>query len=191
MLEACDAICPNLGIYNRLGKKAKDFYGRLVADGKRELWFYQCTGPVKLLDPYGYHRLQAWHCWVHGAVGQGFWAYADAGGGNPWCEYLCRGTTYCPAYVAPDGVTTSKHWEAVREGIEDYEYLHMLKKRVDELSRAGKASSALDKAKKLLVDGPKRVAVYEPISWFDERDRSVADQVRLEILDALVALSGK
>ena len=188
MLELCDAICPNVGIYKRLGKRAEDFYGKLVADGKRELWFYQCTGPVRLLDPYAYHRLQAWHCWVHGAVGEGFWAYADAGGGNPWCEYLCKGTTYSPAYVAPDGITTSKHWEAVREGIEDYEYLHMLRTRVDALTKAGKASAVLEKAKRLLVEGPKRVAVYEPLSWFAERDRSLADAVRLEILDALIAL---
>jgi hypothetical protein len=191
MLEACDTICPNLGIYSGLGKKAQDFYGKLVANGKRELWFYQCTGPVRLLDPYGYHRLQAWHCWVHGAVGQGFWAYADAGNGNPWCEYLCKGTTYCPAYVAPDGITTSKHWEAVREGIEDYEYLHMLKTRINELTKAGKSSPALDKAKQLLVEGPKRVAVYEPLSWFQQRDRSLADKVRLEILDALLALKDR
>ena len=187
-LELCDAICPNLGIYNRLGKRAEDYYAKLVAGGKRELWFYQCTGPVRLLCPYAYHRLQAWHCWVHGAVGQGFWAYADAGSGDPWCEYLCKGTTYCPAYVAPDGITTSKHWEAVREGIEDYEYLHMLKARVDALTQAGKTSPALDKARKLLVEGPKRVAVYEPISWFQDRDRSLADTVRLEVLDALLAL---
>ena len=56
---------------------------------------------------------------------------------------------------------------------------------------AGKSSPALDKAKKLLVEGPKRVAQYEPLSWFANRDRSVADTVRLEILDALLALSGK
>lgn len=190
MLELCDAICPNLGIYSRLGKRAESYYGKFVAGGKRELWFYQCTGPVRLLDPYGYHRLQAWHCWVHGAVGQGFWAYADAGKGNPWCEYLCDGTTYCPAYVAPDGITTSKHWEAVREGIEDYEYLVMLKKRIDELTQAGKTSPVIDNARKLLVEGPKRVAVYQPIRWHEPRDRSLADEVRLEILDALLALKG-
>ncbi len=188
MLELCDAICPNLGIWNRLGKRAEEYYGKFVADGKRELWFYQCTGPVRLLDPYGYHRLQAWHCWVHGAVGQGFWAYADAGKGNPWCEYLCEGTTYCPAYVAPDSITTSKHWEAVREGIQDYEYLVMLKRRIDELTRASKKSPAIDRAKKLLVEGPRRVAVYERIPWHQPRDRSLADEVRLEILDALLAL---
>ncbi|MBN1344726.1 MAG: discoidin domain-containing protein [Phycisphaerae bacterium] len=188
MLELCDAVCPNLGIWNTLGKKAQDFYGELVADGKRELWFYQCTGPVRLLCPYGYHRLQAWHCWAGGAVGQGFWAYADAGGGDAWCEYLCRGTTYSPAYVGRTGITTSKHWEAVREGIEDYEYLHMLKTRIDELIKAGKTGPELDKARKLLVEGPKRVAVYEPIHWHQQRDRSLAAQVRLEILDALLAL---
>ncbi len=188
MLELCDAICPNLGIYSRLGKRAEKYYGKFVQGGKRELWFYQCTGPVRLLDPYGYHRLQAWHCWVHGAVGQGFWAYADAGKGNPWCEYLCDGTTYCPAYVAPDGITTSKHWEAVREGIEDYEVLVMLKRRIDELTRAGKSSPVIDRAKTLLVEGPKRVAAYQPIRWHEPRDRSLADKVRLQILDMLLAM---
>jgi len=189
MLEACDAICPNVGIFHALGEKAKAFYGKLCAEGRREFWFYWCSGPARLLDPYGYHRLQAWHAWVHGAVGIGFWAYGDNAGGNSWCEYLSPRTSFCPAYIAPDRITTSKHWEAVREGIEDYEYLHMLKRRIEQLTQTGKTSPALTKAKQLLEEGPKRVAHYGTTTWFAQRNRSPADEVRLEILDALVALS--
>jgi len=189
MLEACDAICPNVSIFYELGEKAKTFYSNLCKDGRRELWFYWCSGPARQLDPYSYHRLQAWHCWVHGAKGMGFWAYGDTGYANSWCEYMSRGTSFCPAYIAPDSITTSKHWEAVREGVEDYEYLHMLKARVDELTKAGKTSSALAKAKELLEEGPKRVTRWGSISWFTPRNRALADDVRLEVLDALVALS--
>jgi hypothetical protein len=35
-------------------------------------------------------------------------------------------TSYTPAYLTPTGVSGSKHWEALREGIEDYQYLKML-----------------------------------------------------------------
>ncbi len=188
MLEACDAICPNLGIYCEFGQKAESYYGRFVRDGRRELWFYLCSGPARLLDPYSYHRLQAWYCWVHGAVGMGFWAYGDTGYGNSWCEYLARSTSFCPAYIAPDHITTSKHWEAVREGVEDYEYLHMLRGRIEQLEKAGRSSPEISRAKQLLAEGPRRVAKYNPDRWFSDRDRSVADQVRLEVLEVLATL---
>jgi hypothetical protein len=175
-------------MFYELGARAKEFYGKLCANGRREFWFYWCSGPARQLDPYSYHRMQAWHCWVNGAVGMGFWAYGDTGHGNSWCEYLSPGTSFCPAYISPDSVTTSKHWEAVREGVEDYEYLHMLKQRIDRLTQAGKTSPDLDKAGQLLVEGPKRVAKYDHSNWFTPKDRSLADAVRLEVLDALVNL---
>ena len=78
---------------------------------------------------------------------------------------------------------------ALRAELEDTR--NVLFTHVEALTKAGASSPALDKARKLLVEGPKRVAVYAPVSWFQDRDRSLADNVRLEILDALVALSGK
>jgi hypothetical protein len=30
-----------------------------------ELTFYSCSGPMRLLDPCSYLRLQAWSCWQH------------------------------------------------------------------------------------------------------------------------------
>lgn len=88
---------------------------------RKEIWFYHCDSPARLLDPYYYHRLLAWHCLKHGAVGMGFWAYGDTAGAEAWNEYVARRPIYSPVYIGEDFVVTGKHWEAVREGAQDYE----------------------------------------------------------------------
>lgn len=191
MFEVCDVLCPNLSIYYRGGERTREFFKELQEQGKG-LWFYQCAGPARLLDPYYYHRLQHWHAWIQGATGSGFWAYGDAGGASPWNEYEARvGTSYTPVYLDEDSVTDGKHWEAVREGIEDYEYLRMLRDRVNELKEAGFSGKALEEAELLLQDAPVRVAgKFEDslLHWSAQKDRSVADIERVRILEALERL---
>src|SRR5690606_4837603 len=59
LLDVCDVLCPNRGIF----LDAQPDYRELFAPRPgRTLEFYSCNGPVRLLDPYSYHRLQAWDC---------------------------------------------------------------------------------------------------------------------------------
>ena len=92
-------------------------------------------------------------------------------------------------------VTDGKQMEAIREGVEDYEYLRMLRDRIDELARKGAGAAVLDPARKLLVDGPARVTACMKSSaacnWTVGKDRAVADEVRVEILRMLVELTDK
>ena len=84
--------------------------------------------------------------------------------------------------------------EAIRESVQDYEYLVMLRDRIAALDKAGKASPALAKAKALLATACDRVLKgmdAESFRWDVPKDRSVADTVRIEVLDALTALQGK
>jgi hypothetical protein len=53
-----------------------------------------------------------------------------------------------------DSVCDGKHWLAIIEGIQDYEYLRMLRDRLAELEKAGRRSPALDRARKLLATLP-------------------------------------
>ncbi len=187
-------LCPNLPMWLDRGAPFADFYTRQREAGRR-LWFYSCSGPGKLLDPFSYHRMQQWFCWVHGAEGSGFWAFGDGNGAFPWNEYLTSVGAYTPLFLSATTVTPGKHMEAIREGVEDYEYLRMLRDRIEELARKGVPAAALEPARRLLLEGPARVTACmtssAACSWKAPKDRAVADQVRVEILEALASLAGK
>jgi hypothetical protein len=189
---ACHVLCPNRQIFLSVDQEYRDYFVR-HREGGTTLEFYSCSGPVRLLDPYSYHRLQAWTCWEYGATASYFWALGDTGKASCWNEYGMAGSSYTPLFLDDTSVTAGKHFEACREGIEDYEYLLMLKKAVEETSSKGVTAPALDRARGLLDDAPKRVkasAKNLAFRWHNEAlDRSVADQVRVEILEALVALT--
>jgi len=91
-------------------------------------------------------------------------------------------------FLGPDSVTPGKHMEALRESAEDFEYFVMLREAV---ARARPNHPMLTRAKELLASGARRVLQAEnadKISWLDGKDRWIADQVRLEILETLAAL---
>jgi len=182
-----DVLCPNLPMLIGQGKRFADFYTRQLKAG-RELWFYSCSGPGRLLDPYAYHRMQAWSCWKYGATGQGFWAFGDSNGASSWNEYLTVRGAYTPLFIDDKTVTRGKHMEAIREGMQDYEYLRMLHDRVRVPSR----NPHLPAARKLLATAADRVtaAMTDPalINWPKPKDRTTADTVRIEILKMLTAL---
>ncbi len=136
-MEPCDIICPKLQEYRRGNAEMRGAYRELQSRGKR-LWFYECSGPTRMGNA-AYYRLQPWFASRFNATGGGFWAYADGGGStDSWNDYpaVCS-TSYTPVYFSRDRVTTSKHWEASREGIQDWQYLDMLKNCVAELKKAG------------------------------------------------------
>ncbi|MFV2069033.1 MAG: hypothetical protein ACC645_18865, partial [Pirellulales bacterium] len=144
----------------------------------------------RLLDPYAYYRLQAWTCFDMGAESSFFWAFGDTGGGNSWNEYLSKRVSYTPLFLGPDSVTAGKHMEAIRESVEDFEYLAMLRDRVAELESRG-GHRLLVRAKDLLATAPQRVLAADgatDLGWNAPKDRSIADTVRTEIGEMLEKL---
>jgi len=189
-----DALCPNTYVFLRADQRERDFYVAQQAAGT-ELWFYDCSGPGKGLDPYAYHRGQMWAAIQYGALGCGYWAFGSSGGNGrtSWNAYAQTETEYSPLFIGADSVTDGKHMEAIREGIQDYEYFAMLRARVGELKARGAGGEALARAEALLTDGPRRVTepiAEQGVSWADGTDRSVMDAVRVEVLEALEALRG-
>lgn len=189
MFEASDVLCPNLAIFAEGTNAHRQFYEDLRRRGKT-LWFYQCSGPAKTHDPYYYHRLQHWYAFKYGAVGSGFWAYGDAAGtGNSWNELRASRASFTPVYLDETSVTDGKHFEAVREGLEDYELLRMLRDHAERLAAEGKTQRA-ERARKLLDEMVDDVCGkgYEPakIPWSIEKDRTRADRARLRILAELI-----
>ncbi len=191
LFDVSDVLCPNLPMWIEGGQTFAAFYAAQRATGKR-LWFYSCSGPGKLLDPYGYYRLQHWFCWKHDAEGSGFWAFGDASGASTWNEYASRVGAYTPLFLGATTVTAGKHMEAIREGVQDYEYLRMLRDRINELSDRGITTDTLQSARRLLAEGPDRVLACMTSRsagrWEKAKDRSTADRVRAEILECLMRL---
>ena len=193
MLAACDILCPSRLQLLAGDKSVTDFWLSQKAAGKR-LNVYTAAANVPLLDPYSYARLSAWTCVDMGMEGMFFWGFIDSGQGylaacpNPWQAYSLPSSVYTPYMLAPSSVTPGKHMEAMREGIEDYEYFVMLR---DALAKAGADNPAVARAKGLLATGARRVLEAQnadKINWSDPKDRWVAETVRLEILETLTAL---
>lgn len=192
MLRSVSLLCPNRPQWYNNRAAFEEVYLGLRDEGKK-LSFYSCSGPVRALDPYSYHRLQAWDCFRYGGEESFFWALGDNSGASSWNEFAADGPGYAPQFLSDSGCDSSKHMEAIRESAFDYEYLRMLRNAVSAAEQAGRADQDLVKrAKALLTEGPERVLEAENVSawgWYDDRDRSIADEVRVEVLAALEALA--
>ena len=126
MLPYVDIWCPNRGGLI-LDKTNADKLDILKKSGK-PVWMYECDDNAKHLSPLGYYRGQSWLAWQHGLNGIGFWTYCTSAD-NPW---FVPGARYDYLLVYPgNGVVGSKRWEAVRDGIEDYSILAVLKQAVE------------------------------------------------------------
>jgi len=81
--------------------------------------------------------------------------------------------------------------EAIRESVEDYEYFVMLRAAVARAKAAGRTGAAVTEAETLLSDGARSVLAAEGVNklrWDDPKDRTRADAVRVQILEALTAI---
>ena len=192
MFASVDVLCP----YRHPFMARPDWYRDLFLDQQRqgrELWFYSADGPARSFDPFSYYLLQEWHCFKIGAKGSCFWAFGDNGRVSCWNEYPAAGKgPYCPTYIDEHSVTAAKYMEAIREGVEDYEYLTMLQSRVNELVGAGVPAGRLKAATDLLATACDRVMAMEEganYRWDEKKDRSIADTVRIEILEVLTELA--
>jgi hypothetical protein len=189
MLDISDVLCPNRPLYLR-SKAYRDFYNERAK--KQTLWLYSCSGPNRLLDPYSYFLLQSWECLRIGAKSTHFWAFGDTGGGkSSWNPYLQKGVSYVPYYLDKTSVTPAKYMEAVAESVRDYEYFMMLKDAVAKAKKNGVKQAEVANAEALLKSGPARVLNAKhasAIDWKAPKDRTIADQVRIEALELLVKL---
>ena len=181
-----DILCPYLGRWYTGGAAARQYYAQRVAEG-RKLWFYQASGPAKLFDPCRYHRFQAWEAFRYGAVGMGFWAFGDSAGAvSSWNEYTAKGCPFTPVFLEPNGVTDGIHWQAMREGVEDYEYFAMLRDAAARAADAGLKAQATA----LLAEAPEKVVgPWQPdVTWSRGFDHALADVYRLRVLALLERL---
>ncbi len=146
-LELPDVLVPNASTRTPDGASSYLFYQDLPQS--KEL--YRCEGLVPHDDPTRYFRLLPWRGWALRIQGISFWSLGTLGGSASSFEaygktgYGARSVWFSPLFIDRDRVYDSLHWQAVREGILDYEYLHQLEKALPGLPEDLKT-----KAKELL-----------------------------------------
>ncbi len=109
-------------------------------------WNYDPSDNAKHLSPLAYYRGQAWMSWHFGHTGIGFWTYSQ--GGNYWYQ-PDPGFDYAMIYEGK-GVVTSKRWEAVRDGVEDFSLLNALKESADAADKVGDQEELVKKSRNVL-----------------------------------------
>jgi hypothetical protein len=187
-LTLMDVLCFHIPVYYQGGAPVRDFVQKLRADGKT-IWLYQATGPVRAYDPQLSYRQLAWHSFSIGGSGVGSWALTDTGGTpTSWTEYSVSNTSYAPIFVSEKSANTSLHWEAMREGVEDYEELAMLQDAII----ASKDAAWKTRAEKVLADAVQTVTANWDAkrAWTSERDPNLTDAA-LQKVRALLSQKGK
>ncbi len=154
MVPYVDIWCPNRnGLILDENNAAKL---EIIKASGNTVWMYECDGNVKHQSPLGYYRAQAWLAWQQDMTGIGFWSYCTSRD-DPWFRPALR-HDYLMVYPG-DGVVTSKRWEAVRDGVEDYTMLAELSSLV-ETPLANATAEDLGAAKTLLSEGVYAIAQF-------------------------------
>lgn len=195
-IDQTDQLCLKYSHLVTHGKRYVDYYKS--RSPKQQLSLYECYPIVDGFDPYSYWRLQAWMAWTMDGDSIGFWCVADTGRNasfGSWNNGL-NPLHYCPLFLDSKEAIPGKAIEGIREGIYDYQYLVLLRDAIKEAKGKGVDHAKISAAEKVLIDAPQEAlwqhsALAEP-KWLATTriDRTIADQVRLRILDALVDLKG-
>ncbi|MDD5557770.1 MAG: DUF4091 domain-containing protein [bacterium] len=172
---------------------------RFQREGK-ELWIYTSGPnppfPTLVLDWDLINcRIIPWMCWKFGLDGYLYWCinYWER---NPWTTTATYpgqnggGFLYYPGAGGPVGTL---RLEALRDGLEDYEYLRLLRERVRDARPRGLDEALLGEAERLLAVDDRIVRsfdsfAYDPVLLYNERER-IADCI--ERIDAAVAAADR
>ncbi len=161
-----DVWCP--GVY-MLAEKTELM--DVVRKNGKMLWSYNCgygySRPVganlKSMNLIGDYRAAALFAFRHDATGIGFWCYNQ--GPDPWGRIDMEYTLVYPGRTKP---VTSRRWEAVREGIEDYRILAALRRKLAEGSGGGG----------LMENGRERIRHLIEVSLPEMLDQSLSEMTR-------------
>ena len=93
--------------------------------------------------------------WSLGHTGIGFYTYSR----DRDAAWFVSTGDYDMVY-AGYGVVTSKRWEAVRDGIEDYSMLHLLRQKVEAAEAWGRHPAEVAKARNLLEQDALTIGNY-------------------------------
>ena len=189
-----DILCPGIDAVDRIyGRRPPNYNSDYALLAKKPEFFWTYANPMppfpQAVSPYSRYRLTVWRAWKVGARGFGYWVYSYK---TRWHSTYKDGPNWAVVYFsdakdAPPGISKrelvvpSKRWEATREGIEDYAYLHMLRAAIQK--RSGKAHPEdVPEATRVLAESPKTVLG-------DLANTSLADKAKEDVLKALCKMA--
>ncbi|MCP4643798.1 MAG: PQQ-binding-like beta-propeller repeat protein [bacterium] len=155
MADYVDIWCPNRSGLILEEANAEKF--AFIKGLGEVVWTYECAGNAKHQTPLGYYRAQAWLAWREDLTGIGFWSYCTSQD-DPW--YPPKATDDYLLVYQGDGVVASKRWEAVRDGVEDYGMLTVLRDAAAKAKAEGRAPEAVAASKRLLDAAAAEIAEF-------------------------------
>ncbi len=143
-LQYCDIFMPRFARYFLVKDGWPELQKNFQANGG-ELQYYDCAGPTRLFDP-DYYRMLAWYGARDNATGMAFWRLQAP---VSWNNYLSLSNLWPVIFLNPDSVQGAKPFEALREGRIDFEYIKILRGKIQELRAASRPQDA-DRAQAFL-----------------------------------------
>ena len=190
-----DIWCPSAELLRRFGKELLP----VAKQVGKEIWNYDPAGRARTLSCLGIYRWRFWNAWNDGFTGVGWWCYSHHRA-DYWDGPNPTGNYYPTIYDGPRGeIIDSKRWEAGREGVEDYEYLYMLREAIREAEERGVVGEPLENAKRVLEEVPREVETVlwrvgrrleltpDSVPLYDEATRILAE-ARQQIVEACLGL---
>ena len=169
-------------------------------ENAKAFWFYEAAGPGKDLLPLGHYRTRPWLAWYFGATGSGFWVYKDL---DLWWppDYMGHGdtTAYGAVYQSDGEVISSRRWEAVRDGVEDWRALYVLREEIEKARASGHTAAAdgaqalSDEAVEAIIGSQPKDAderVWATGDYGSEIDFDVLMDYRAKIAEQITRLRG-
>ena len=188
----CNIICLNTPEFVTATDTFRQAYEDQRDNHGKTLSFYSCYGPIFEKDPYNYYRLQAWTSFKESAQTMNYWSFVDQGRASSWTTQYPLVATYTPLFLQSDTVTDGKVMDAIREGVEDYQYLKMLKDKIATMRADNCPSYAIHIAQNVLdvaIGSVLGATGASDFQWYHAKDRTVADTMRIQVLDMLESLS--
>ena len=138
-----------------------------------EIWAYDCSGYINT-HPRNVRFYTGLWTWAAGLKGNWIWEYMNKTAFSP-------SDTTPPetwhnlgfAFDVPSGKAASMSWEARRDGVNDYRYLHTLERAIATAAGAGKADLASVVEARKYLDG---LRARVPLNVFSYRKRQSTSQ---------------
>jgi hypothetical protein len=197
MFDVVDTVAVYLGFAELKTAGAHQVWARTFSQRGKTLELYAFDGPARRLDPYTYYRLTPWRAFFMNATATSFWSFTDDGGTPSDNEFAADDINYSPLFVSDELVRPGKHMEAAAEGVQDTQYLEMLKQvatthAVESVRR--QAQRLLDEVAVFVYRSPKSSnaewrSKTSNAAWRSQPETNGADQYRVEIGEFLDSLA--
>jgi hypothetical protein len=163
----------------------------IIKAASKTLWSYNCSysnygkpwnrgGTNKQSDIVSEYRIAGIWAFRHALTGAGFWTSITSPE-DPWTRTESEYPILYPGRTAP---VTSRRWEAVREGVEDYRILAALKARLEAKGGPPLSDDARAKIKHLLD-----VSVPQYVDGIT--DEAGLDLLHAEMMDCAAAAGAR